>query len=73
MRAEQPSDRYLAPRVIQGIGILLVVAFAVFWAVTGRESTLFVGVGLSLILLGGYDKAHRELTAALRRNDESSS
>lgn len=55
--------------MIQLAGLLLVAAFAIFWAVTGRESTLFVGVGLSLILLGGYDKAHREIVAAITRPD----
>jgi hypothetical protein len=46
------DDRYLQPRLLQSIGVGLLLGFAVFWAITGRESVLLVGAAGSLILLG---------------------
>lgn len=51
------KNYYLPPRVLQIVGIVLLIAFAIFWGVTGRESVLLVGTAGSLILLGGYVKA----------------
>ena len=61
------DDYYLPPRLLQGIGILLLVAFAVFWAVTGRESVLLVGAAGSMILLGRYEGARDALTRVGKR------
>lgn len=58
-----PDDRYLPPRVLQVVGLILLLAFAVFWAATGRESVLLVGAAGSLILLGGYERARQALLA----------
>lgn len=46
------DQRYLPPRLLQVIGLALLLGFAVFWALTGRESVLLVGAAGSLILLG---------------------
>jgi hypothetical protein len=54
-------DRYLPPRVLQIVGLLLLAAFGVLWAITGRESVLLVGAAGSLILLGGYERAKTAL------------
>lgn len=35
------------------LGLLLVIGAAVFWAVTGRQSTLIVGAGMTLAIGGG--------------------
>jgi len=48
---------YLSPKVLQGVGLLLLVGAAVFWAVTGRESVLVMGAAMSLIGLGAYKGA----------------
>lgn len=56
------SERYLPPRLLQMIGIGLLVGFAVFWAVTGRESVLLVGAAGSMILLGRYEGVMQVLT-----------
>jgi hypothetical protein len=59
--------QYLPPRLLQLVGLLLLMAFGVFWAVTGRESVLLVGAAMSLILLGAYGSAQqalKDLTAA---------
>ena len=56
------DERYLPPRVLQIVGLVLLLAFAIFWAVTGRESVLLVGAAGSLILLGGYERARAALT-----------
>ena len=56
------DERYLPPRVLQIVGLVLLLAFAIFWAATGRESVLLVGAAGSLILLGGYERATAALT-----------
>jgi hypothetical protein len=48
---------YLQPRLLQVVGLVLLLAFTVFWAITGRESVLLVGAAGSLILLGNYGKS----------------
>lgn len=35
------------------LGMLLVLSAAVFWALTGRQSSLIVGAGLTLAIGGG--------------------
>lgn len=45
---------YLAPKVLQLAGLILLVGAAVFWGVTGRESVLIMGAAMSLIGLGAY-------------------
>jgi hypothetical protein len=40
--------------LLQVLGIVLLIAAAVFWAVTGKESVLLVSSAMSLILLGAY-------------------
>jgi hypothetical protein len=56
------QDHYLPPRLLQLVGLALLVGFAVFWALTGRESVLLVGAAGSLILLGGYERVRQALT-----------
>lgn len=50
-------DKYLPARVLQVVGLVLLVAAAIFWAITGRESALFMSASMSLILLGAYKSA----------------
>lgn len=52
------KSQYLPPRLLQGIGVLLLVGAAGFWAVTGQQSALLVGAALSLIGLGAYSGLH---------------
>lgn len=56
------GDPYLSPRLLQVVGIILLVGSAVFWAVSGRESVLLMSASMSLIGLGAY----RGVTQALR-------
>lgn len=56
------DDRYLSPRLLQIIGVLLLMGSAVFWGVTGRESVLLMGAAMSLIGLGAYRGVQRALT-----------
>lgn len=49
---------YLPPRLLQGIGVLLLLGAAIFWGVTGEQSALLVGAALSLIGLGAYSGLH---------------
>lgn len=52
---------YLPPRLLQGLGVALLIGAAIFWGVTGEQSALFVGAALSLIGLGAYSGLHIEL------------
>lgn len=62
-------NEFLPPRVLQIVGLLLLVGFVIFWALTGRESVLLVGAAGSLILLGGYERARKALTDSVRRRN----
>lgn len=48
------GNSYLSARILQCLGIVLLVGSAIFWAITGHESSLFVGASMSLITLGSY-------------------
>ena len=60
------DDRYLSPRTIQIVGLVLLVVFVLFWFITDRQSTLLVGFAGSLILLGRYERAGRALVERAR-------
>jgi hypothetical protein len=59
----------LPPRLLQIVGLLLLIGFVVFWMLTGRESVLLVGAAGSLILLGGYERARKAVTDSVRRRN----
>jgi len=61
------DDRYLSPRLLQLLGLILLIASAVFWAVTERESVLLMSSAMSLIGLGAYAGTQK----ALRRDPPS--
>lgn len=67
------NDRFLSPRTLQTVGLLLLIGFAVFWAITGKESVLLVGAAGSLTLLGGYERARQELERVSRPAPEDGS
>jgi hypothetical protein len=48
------DPKYLSPRILQLLGVALLVASAAFWAVTGKQSALFMAAAMSLIGLGSY-------------------
>lgn len=59
------SGGFLPARLLQLVGLAVFIGSVVFWALTGRESTLFVSAAMSLILLGSYGR----LVGALTRKD----
>jgi hypothetical protein len=67
------KGRYLPPFVLQVTGLLIVVGGGMFWAVTGHESALVMGAGLSLSALGAYTGLHvsisQDLSAGERNGD----
>jgi hypothetical protein len=52
---------YLPPRILQGVGLVILIFAVGFWAVTGQQSALLVGAALSLIGLGAYGSAQNAL------------
>lgn len=56
------EERYLSPRLLQIVGVTLLLGSAVFWGVTGRESVLLMGAAMSLIGLGAYRGVQQALT-----------
>lgn len=58
------GEKYLPPRVLQVIGLIIFIGAVIFWAITGRESALLMSAAMSLILLGAY----RNALSTLRRN-----
>jgi hypothetical protein len=58
-------DRFLRPAIIQAVGLVLVVAAAVFWAVTGRQSGMMLSSAVSMIGLGAYAELRHTLKTAL--------
>lgn len=59
---------YLAPWLLQVVGVLMLVGSGVFWAVTGHQSALLVGAALSLIGLGAYSGLRISITKDLSEN-----
>jgi hypothetical protein len=57
VKPRPPLDGYLPPWLLQLLGVVVLVGSVVFWAITGRESVLFVSGALSLIGLGAYRAA----------------
>jgi len=53
-KEQSNADRYLPARFLQIVGLVLLIGFAIFWGVTGRESALLMSAAMSLILLGAY-------------------
>jgi hypothetical protein len=51
------GDALISPRLIQVVGLGLLVASAVFWAVTNRQSVPMIGASLTLIGVGSYNRA----------------
>lgn len=47
-------NAYLPARLLQLLGVVLLIAAFTFWAVTGQQSALFVGAAMTLIGLGAY-------------------
>ena len=43
------SGDYLSPRLLQSVGLLLLIGSVIFWAATGRESVLMVSSAMTLI------------------------
>lgn len=56
------NSTLLPARIIQAVGILLLIASFVFWGITGRESVLLVTSAMSLIFVGSYKNAVDSLT-----------
>lgn len=62
-------DDYLPPKLLQVIGLVLLIAQGIFWAITGQSQTLFIGPSLALVFIGQY----QETVRALRRPDSKPS
>lgn len=64
---------FLPPWLLQVFGLLLIAAFSIHWWLTGQESALLVGVGVTLATLGGLNGANQRLKRRLykgRREEE---
>lgn len=62
---------WLGSAMAQTLGLMLVVAFAGVWILTGRESVLLVGAAGSLILLGRYERLRIEPSVGDKRYMEA--
>ena len=62
------DSRYLSARLLQMVGVLLLLASAVYWGLTGHQSSLFVGAAMSLIGLGAYQGVR--VTVQLAKEEE---
>lgn len=51
----------LPPRLLQIIGLSLLIAFVVYWMITGKESELLVGAAVSLVLAAQYERVRTVL------------
>lgn len=64
---ERRDGLYLAPRLLQALGILILVGSVVFWGLTGRESVLIVSSAMTLIGAGAIGSFQQNLS---RSRDE---
>lgn len=63
------DSKFLPPFALQIAGLIIVVGAVVFWAVTGHQSALVMGAGLSLTALGAYSGLHISIKQDLLRNN----
>jgi hypothetical protein len=49
---------YLPPWFLQITGVLIIIGGGFFWGLTGHESPLIIGAGISLAGLGAYSGIH---------------
>lgn len=63
------NAQQLSARTLQVCGLMLITGSAVFWAITGRESALFVGAGVTLATLGWIQRAFVTVQERLPRYD----
>lgn len=50
----------LSPRILQLVGLVIVIGSVVFWAITGRESVEFLSAAMTLITLGSFWNAQKQ-------------
>lgn len=59
------NGSFLPPWVLQVFGMMLIVGFSIHWWLSGQESSVLIGVGVTLILTGSvqsaYERAQRKL------------
>jgi hypothetical protein len=67
------KGHYLSPRLLQIVGLLLLLGSAAFWAVTGHQSALLVGAALSLCALGAYSGLHISIKQDLAQDEQRAS
>jgi len=70
MAETNSSDRYLPAKSLQIVGLILLIGFAIFWGVTGRESALLMSAAMSLILLGAYRGAVEAIKSRGQKRDD---
>lgn len=63
------AQSYLSARLLQVLGCLLLIGSVVFWALTGHQSSLFVGAAMSLIGLGSYQGLRVSVRVERERRD----
>lgn len=51
----------LPPRLLQIVGLGLLIAFVVYWMITGKESELLVGAAVSLVFAAQYERVRTML------------
>ena len=55
------NRRELPPWLLQTIGILMILFFTAFWAITGRVEPVLLGTAGTLIGIGEYARGSRKL------------
>lgn len=64
------TGQYLPPWLLQALGAIIIIAAIVFWMVTGQQSALVVGAGVSLVGLGAYSGLRINVTKEPRPENE---
>lgn len=61
---------YLPPWFLQITGILIIIGGGFFWGITGHESPLIIGAGISLAGLGAYSGIHVSVARELEAGED---
>lgn len=64
------NGRYLSPRLLQGVGVVLLILSGFYWAVTGHQSALFVSAAMGLIGLGSYAGINISVKQEIKEHQE---
>lgn len=64
------NGSYLSPKTLQIFGLAMIAVFSTYWGLTGHESPVLVGAGVTLATLGGLGGLYERTRRGMRRDED---